>query len=37
MLRSKSAVLLHVAAGLSHEPDWRRINGFAAAGLQKAG
>ena len=37
VLRSQRAVLLHVAPGLAHEPDRRRINRLAATGLQKSG
>ena len=37
ILRAQGSVLLHVSPGLAHEPDRGGVNGFAAAGLQKAG
>ena len=34
---AQRAVLAHVAPGLSHEPDWRGVDGLEAAGSEKTG
>ena len=36
VLLAQRAVLGHVAAGLAHEPDGRRVDGLAAAGAEEA-